>query len=33
MTNYFLQFHRALETIAIANLRFVIVMQRVFWGK
>ena len=33
MTNHFLQFHRALETIAIANLRFVIVMQRVFWGK
>ena len=33
MTNYFLQLHRALETIAIANLRFVIVMQRVLWGK
>jgi len=33
MANYFLQFHRATETAAVANLRFVIVMQRAFWGK
>ena len=33
MTDYLLQIHRAMETIAVANLRFVIVMQRVLWGK
>lgn len=33
MTDYLLRFHRAMETIAVANLRFVIVMQRVLWGK
>lgn len=33
MTHHFLQIHRAMETIAVANLRFIIVMQRVLWGK